>query len=303
MALSTAPVGLGAAARTRVLRSGPGELPWEMWQRTPPAPLAGLVLELWAGVSPRPLTRHRTMPNGELMLMLHLGSGQRLVEREGAVCDEVLSGSFVAGLRERPATFESLEAFARVAAVRLRPLGGWVLLGRLPQAELAGGVIDGEAVLGSSAGLRALRERMAEAQDLGAALDLLEAWLLDRFDGAACPHPATRAAAALLERSAGALRVEEVAREVGVSRRRLRELFLREVGVPAKRLARILRFRRALEQLATAPALDLARLALECGYADQSHLYRDFRDLATMTPLAYRAALGEGLDGPDVLSG
>ena len=86
-----------------------------------------------------------------------------------------------------------------------------------------------------------------------------------------------------------------------VSPRRLHELFVREVGVPPKRLARILRFREALERLATAPAVDLTRLALDCGYYDQAHLYRDFRALATMTPVDYLTARGAGLDGPDVL--
>jgi transcriptional regulator GlxA family with amidase domain len=97
--------------------------------------------------------------------------------------------------------------------------------------------------------------------------------------------------------------VDGLADAAALSPRRLRELFLREVGVPPKRLARILRFREALERLATAPAIDRTRLALDCGYCDQAHLYRDFRDLASMTPADYRAALGAGLDGPDVLPG
>jgi transcriptional regulator GlxA family with amidase domain len=94
-----------------------------------------------------------------------------------------------------------------------------------------------------------------------------------------------------------------VADATAVSTRRLRELFVREVGVSPKRLARILRFRAALERLAAAPAVDLTQLALECGYYDQAHLDRDFRELASMTPSEYRVARGAGLDGPDVLPG
>ena len=99
------------------------------------------------------------------------------------------------------------------------------------------------------------------------------------------------------------IRVDGLASAAGLSPRRLHELFLREVGVPPKQLARIVRFREALAQLAGASGADLARVALESGYCDQAHLYRDFRDLAAMTPLDYLAALGDGLDGPDVLSG
>jgi AraC-like DNA-binding protein len=288
-------------ARTRVLRGFDGEQPWELWQRTPPAPMSGLVAGIWAGTSPHAFEGHRTLPNGELMLMLHLGPTQRLVELDGQPCQVSLGGGFLAGLQERPATFETLEANTCVAAVRLLPLGGWLLLGGLPQTELLGRVIEVEAALGGRSGVAALRQRMGNAADLGAALDEIEAWLLERFARARTPHPATRAAGGLLRAARGTLRVEGVADATGVSRRRLHELFLREVGVSPKRLARILRFREALERLATAPAVDLTRLALDCGYYDQAHLYRDFRDLVGMTPLEYLVALGAGLDGPDVL--
>ena len=189
----------------------------------------------------------------------------------------------------------------RVVAARLLPPGGWLLLRGLPQAELSGRVLDLEAALGARSGVAALRERMLDAPDLGAALDRLECWLLERFARAGAPHPATRAAGSLLRSARGALRVDDLAHATAVSPRRLRELFLREVGVPPKRLARILRFRTALDRLAAAPAVDLGRLALDCGYYDQAHLYRDFRELAAMTPIDYLAAHGAGLDGPDVL--
>jgi AraC-like DNA-binding protein len=301
--LAFAPTGAGATSRTHVARGGCDEAPWELWQRRPPGGLAGLVPGLWAGSSPNAFARHRTLPNGELTLMLHLGPPQRLVERDGAPCDELRRAGFIAGLQERPATFECLEAHTRVAAVRLSPLGGWVLFGGVPQVELTGQVLEPDAVLGPRSGIESLRQRMLEATDLGVALDLLETWLLGRLRAARTPHGATRSAIRLLAGSTGGFRVDALARETGVSPRRLHELFLREVGVPAKRLSRIVRFRHTLERLATAPSVDLAQLALECGYYDQSHLYRDFRDLATMTPLDYLVAHGEGLDGVDVLSG
>jgi len=294
-----------AEARTRVMRSGPEvELPWEMWERTPPPHLAGRVARLWAGVSPAAADFHRTLPNGELTLMVHLGPSQRLTERDGAPSCEVLADAFLAGLQERPHTYVCMEAQTAVAAVQLRPLGGFALFGGHPQGELSRQVLELEAVLGGRADVRALRQRMGEAPDLGVALDWLEDWVTARLEAAHEPHAATREACALLEASGGSLRVEELARRTGASSRRLHELFRREVGVPAKRLARILRFRRTLERLAAAPAVDLALLAQECGYYDQAHLYRDFRALATLTPRQYLAAQADGfLDGPDVIGG
>src|SRR5262245_29474092 len=168
--------------RTRLLRSAPGDAePWELWERAPSAAMRGLVAGLWAGRSARRVARHRTLPNGELLLMFHLGPTQRLLELDGRPSESVLGGSFLSGLQERPSTFETFATHTRVAAVRLLPAGGWRLLDGLPQAELTGCVLDGEAVLGGRSGVVALRERMGNADDLGGALDWLEDWLADRF--------------------------------------------------------------------------------------------------------------------------
>jgi AraC-like DNA-binding protein len=173
----------------------------------------------------------------------------------------------------------------------------------LPLDSLTGQILDPESVLGGSAGVRELRERMLEARDFGGALDLLETWLTARLSAARAPHAATLRASALLSAPEPELPVSALAREAGVSARRLHELFQREVGLPAKRIGRILRFRRALERLCTDRTLDLTELALDCGYYDQAHLYRDFRDLAGLTPRAYLKALGRGEDGPYTVSG
>jgi AraC-like DNA-binding protein len=63
------------------------------------------------------------------------------------------------------------------------------------------------------------------------------------------------------------------------------------------------RFRNTLERLARTRSADLSQLALACGYYDQPHLNREFRELALMTPREYLAALGDGLDGADVVTG
>jgi methylphosphotriester-DNA--protein-cysteine methyltransferase len=71
--------------------------------------------------------------------------------------------------------------------------------------------------------------------------------------------------------------------------RRLIVRFRDVVGLPPKRVARVLRFER-LTALLDAPApLDWARAAVELGYFDQSHLVREVRDLSGLSPTALRA--------------
>ena len=79
--------------------------------------------------------------------------------------------------------------------------------------------------------------------------------------------------------------VAGLADAVGLSERQLLRRCLTAFGYGAKTLHRVLRFQAALA--AARQGSDLARVAHECGYADQAHLARDVADLAgtTMTDL------------------
>ena len=58
----------------------------------------------------------------------------------------------------------------------------------------------------------------------------------------------------------------------------------------------MLRFHRATELLVRPGARSLASIALGCGYYDQAHLNREFRQMAGCTPSQYLAA--RFTDGP-----
>ena len=59
--------------------------------------------------------------------------------------------------------------------------------------------------------------------------------------------------------------------------------FRSEFGVTPKEVARITRFERSVAA-ARDPRRRLADIAVACGYADQAHLARDWRDLAGRPP-------------------
>ncbi|MFZ4236977.1 helix-turn-helix domain-containing protein [Streptomyces murinus] len=79
-------------------------------------------------------------------------------------------------------------------------------------------------------------------------------------------------------------RVREVAGELAVSERQLRNLFADGVGVSPKHYARIDRVRTIITRAPTTP---WAQLAAATGYYDQSHMTTDFRALMGVPPRAY----------------
>jgi AraC-like DNA-binding protein len=78
--------------------------------------------------------------------------------------------------------------------------------------------------------------------------------------------------------------VAGLARELGVSARHLHRRFLEQVGTSPKHVERLARFARTWRQATMGPPLGWADLALANGYADQSHLVREFRAFGAQPP-------------------
>jgi AraC-like DNA-binding protein len=83
----------------------------------------------------------------------------------------------------------------------------------------------------------------------------------------------------------------QLARELCVSPHHLSRIFSSATGTTISRHRLRLRVRVALERLAGGES-DLARLAAELGFADQSHLCRAVRSETRRTPSALRNLLG-----------
>lgn len=82
-------------------------------------------------------------------------------------------------------------------------------------------------------------------------------------------------------------RVQNVARELSLSKRRFIQLFSSHVGLAPKLFCRILRFQQARVLAEKPEAPDWATVAVTCGYFDQSHLIRDFKEFSGSTPRMY----------------
>jgi AraC-like DNA-binding protein len=248
----------------------------------PPAPsLAEVVDCLWTlsgqasslGTDTQPI-----LPDGRCELILHFGDAfERIhldgrVERQPAV---IFAGQLTSQLLLRPT------GVIGVLGVRFHPYGAAALF-PTPQDALAGLTIGVEAI--APALKLELDEVRASTQDLAQAVELVQLmlprWLdLDRIDAR------VRTAVEAITDTLGMMPIDEVAERVSVTRRHLERTFLKAVGVTPKRLARITRFQHALRVLEESESASPGtRTAVTCGYADQAHFIRDFRDLAGCPP-------------------
>jgi AraC-like DNA-binding protein len=198
--------------------------------------------------------------------------------------------SFLAGLHTTPTLVEGGDSWACIE-LRLTPLGARRLLGR-PMHELTNQTLDLEELLPRAADLGG---RLREASSWPERFDLVESFLVHRLADTAPAPPAIEWSWRRLRLTHGRAPIAALAEELGWSHRRLIARFREQFGLTPKALARVIRFDRAVDLLGRAADDGLAAVAYDCGYFDQAHMNRDFRELAGTTPamlVARRAESG-----------
>jgi AraC-like DNA-binding protein len=168
--------------------------------------------------------------------------------------------------------------------IRFKPLGAHMFLG-VSMAEMTNRVVAFEDVLGRAG--RIVTERLHEAQSWEARFAILDAAIERRLAAARRPSPSVRWAWQRLSECGGRTPVGELAAELGCSRKHLASGFREQIGLSPKTFARILRFRRATRLLARADVRRWGEIAFHCGYYDQAHFNRDFKEFAGSTPTEF----------------
>ncbi|RWK53688.1 AraC family transcriptional regulator [Mesorhizobium sp.] len=192
--------------------------------------------------------------------------------------------SFAAGLYAGPVVIESFGG-ACCVQVNFTPLGARRFFG-LAMSELTDRMVGLDDVLGIE-GI-ALRERLGNARGWSARFAIVETFVAARLAEARETQAEIAWAYDRIIVSGGRIRVSSHADRLGWSRKHLSGKFSNAIGVGPKTLSRIVRFNRALG-LSRQGKSDWADIAADCGYADQAHLVREFRDLAGETPTALAA--------------
>ncbi|GAA4453998.1 helix-turn-helix domain-containing protein [Phytohabitans houttuyneae] len=219
--------------------------------------------------------RRRELPGSRVVLVV--GWGDPLDVAHPRATDGGAAGvaSFASGLFDTYAE-TTLTGTGRGVQLMLDPLDAGRLFG-LPAGELTNRAVPLDALPG---GWADLPDRLAAQPDWPSRFAVLDEVLGARLAGA--PPPESRVAWAWrrLLRARGGVAIGELAAELGWSRRHLAATFRREIGLTPKTAARVVRFQHARSH----PAGGWAEVAAACGYYDQAHLIRDFREFTGATP-------------------
>lgn len=256
-------------------------------ERTPHPALAPHIRLFW--YARNPLAQHgleRVLPTAHLQIVMSLARDY-LTD-----CNSIAGGrsapSILGGIRSRYQVIDRFDMTELIGVV-FRP-GGTTAFFPFNTFHLA----DTETGLGDLWGTREtdLRGRLRESASIGDKFRILDQEFLQRLSRSKAPHQPANLSLALtaMHGSDEALTVNGISRQIGLSTRRLSEIFREQVGTTPKLYLRILRFQKAVQQLHRAEDIRWMDLALNCGYYDQSHFVNDFREFSGINPTTYSAA-------------
>ncbi|MFN8060385.1 MAG: helix-turn-helix domain-containing protein [Vicinamibacterales bacterium] len=223
---------------------------------------------------------HAGLPSRYIDLIVSLAHPIAIARMPGAQAPSTYR-AFVAGLQQAPALvrmggdLDCLHVFLRPSAARaLLGVCGREVFSRVVGVNEIDPELYGELV-----------ERLSATHTWDGRFAEVDRLLLRRLRPVMIPG-AMAWAWRRLALSHGRLAVQELAREVGFSRRHFGERFVSEYGIAPKAAARVFRFERACRLLLHSRSR-LADVAAASGFHDQAHMARDWQQFAGCSPGAW----------------
>lgn len=134
-----------------------------------------------------------------------------------------------------------------------------------------------------------LGNRIMDTADNQLCIDQIEQFLLKRLHSIKDYNYKRISAAIRSINTQHQIKIEDLAENVCLSYKQFSRIFAQHVGMGPKEFTRIVRFHRALYTLQRDVNINLTELTYKCGFYDQSHLIREFKNLSGYTPNEYLA--------------
>lgn len=131
--------------------------------------------------------------------------------------------------------------------------------------------------------IRFITEQLQEATTYAQMFTIVEAFLLKKLSKLRSKLPID-SVFPLIVKMGGLISVKDIASKSCVSTRQLERQFQQRIGMSPKFFLRLTRFSKAWLMKENNPTWSWTTIAHQCGYFDQMHFIRDFKEFAGVTP-------------------
>ncbi len=228
-------------------------------------------------------TGFEVLPDGYAEIIFHFGSGCG-INANGSL--QPLPSPFMIGLLNQPVVFYTQNRL-EIIAVRCFPWTVFDLLGLPSDKE---GVRIFEHPI---AQLQPILNQLIETGNINEALAQVQQYFLQAHAQIAVDSMLFKAGTAM-RKANGTMPVSQVAVAAHATVRTLERKFRQSSGYTVKDVSGLIRFEQVRNQLWNHPDTNLAGLAPELGYTDQSHLSREFKRYTGTTPAAFARKVKKG---------
>jgi AraC-like DNA-binding protein len=216
------------------------------------------------------------LPDGYAEIVFHFGSACSISYDAGL---RRLSSPFLMGLLNQPVLLNTTGRF-EIIGIRCFPWTVFDLLG-LPSGKDGAHIVEHPI-----AQLQSTLDKLIYANRIDEALAEVKRYFLNARSGIAADAMLFKAGAAMRAAN-GTMPVSQVAAAAHATIRTLERKFKQSSGYSVKDVSGLMRFEQVRNRLWLYPDSNIADLAHELGYTDQSHLSREFKRYCGTTPAAF----------------
>jgi len=247
--------------------------------------LSELIRFYWILESNEPYT-HYTMADVCPELVFHYHG-----QFDELLGDGLISKSFVSGLQGQNNMTRafSIDKGFGIFGVYFYPHAISVLF-NIPTLDLTNHLVNLNDLLGQEG--KELEERIMLAENNQARVEILENFLqLKLSKSRNLQLPIYKAIKTIIQ-DKGLVKINRLVGDYSLSERQFERQFCRYAGFSPKLFSRIVRFHSAMDQYGKNKKT-LTKIALDCGYYDQSHFINDFKEFSGLNPKEFFSGVSE----------
>lgn len=169
-----------------------------------------------------------------------------------------------------------------VIRVIFQPGGLFRLPGRLPLKEFADKIADAECLMRPD--LLSVNEQLLQAKSYPQLIHIIETFLLAKVRLVKSTVQAVDKIGQIILQNPTRFSLDWLANQANLSPRQLECKFVERLGIGPKLYSRISRFHQAFTHKEKHPHLDWLTVAVNYGYTDFQHLFKDVKEFAGVAP-------------------